>query len=103
MKHINEYINEAMAIRTRKIGKGWIEVVQSPFIAQVLAFDEPSEEYGINGGKISKLEIIRAGRKNEGSIVICRYDRGWDTPNEKEPDMDVVAKAFYDELIKRYN
>ena len=35
-------------------------------------YDEPSETYGINGGRISKLMI-----KIDGKIV-CNYDRGWD-------------------------
>ena len=35
-------------------------------------FEEPSEEYGINSGKISKL-MLKAN-----SEVICNYDRGWD-------------------------
>lgn len=35
-------------------------------------YDESSEEYGINGGKISKL-MLKAN-----SEVICNYDRGWD-------------------------
>lgn len=29
-------------------------------------------EWGIDGGRISKLEIKR------GDEIICRYDRGWD-------------------------
>ena len=35
-------------------------------------YDEPSETYGINGGRISKLMI-----KIDGETV-CNYDRGWD-------------------------
>lgn len=34
-------------------------------------FDEPSE-YGIDGGRISKLEITA------DDMVVCNYDRGWD-------------------------
>ena len=35
-------------------------------------FDEPSEDYGINGGKISKLSLKMDGK------WIANYDRGWD-------------------------
>ena len=35
-------------------------------------FDEPSEEYGIDGGRISKLMLKRNGE------IVCNYDRGWD-------------------------
>ena len=45
-------------------------------------YEEPSEEYGINGGKISKLMI-----KIDGQTV-CNYDRGWDIePTCKEAEM----------------
>ena len=45
-------------------------------------YDEPSETYGINGGRISKLMI-----KIDGKIV-CNYDRGWDIhPTCKEAEM----------------
>ena len=33
--------------------------------------DEPSETYGINGGRISKLKI------KIDDETICNYDRGW--------------------------
>jgi hypothetical protein len=35
-------------------------------------FEEPSEDYGINGGKISKLSLKMDGK------WIANYDRGWD-------------------------
>lgn len=45
-------------------------------------YDEPSETYGINGGRISKLMI-----KIDGETV-CNYDRGWDIhPTCKEAEM----------------
>ena len=43
-----------------KIAHYWVNV-----------FEEPSEDYGINGGKISKLSI-----KIDGAWV-ANYDRGW--------------------------
>ena len=45
-------------------------------------YEEPSEEYGINGGRISKLTI-----KINGTIT-ANYDRGWDIkPTCKEAEM----------------
>lgn len=45
-------------------------------------YEEPSEEYGINGGKISKLMLKADGK------IICNYDRGWDIePTCKEAEL----------------
>lgn len=55
-------------------------------------YDEPSEEYGINGGKISKLMLKADGE------VICNYDRGWDIePTCKEAELALAI------LMKEYN
>lgn len=55
------------------------------------AYDEPSE-YGINGGKISKLLIERNG------VTTCNYDRGWDI----EPQ-DELTKMALCILLNNYN
>lgn len=55
-------------------------------------FDEPSEEYGIEGGRISKLMI-----KVNGKITL-NYDRGWDV--EPEDEASQMAFAF---LMQKYN
>ena len=60
----------------------------------VKAYEEPSEEYGINGGKISKLSI-----KIDGEWV-ANYDRGWDI--EPDPENQVVQVAYYI-LLEQYN
>ena len=45
-------------------------------------YEEPSEEYGINGGRISKLTL----KINDKTV--CNYDRGWDIhPTCKEAEM----------------
>lgn len=55
-------------------------------------YDEPSETYGINGGRISKLMI-----KIDGETV-CNYDRGWDIePTCKEAEMALCI------LLENYN
>ena len=48
-------------------------------------YEEPSEEFGINGGKISKLTLKVDGK------IICNYDRGWDTkPTCKEAELTLA-------------
>lgn len=57
----------------------------------VKAFDEGSE-YGINGGKISKLLLKLDGE------VICNYDRGWDIEaTSKEAELAICI------LLNNYN
>ena len=47
----------------------------------IMVYDEPSK-FGINHGKISKLEL-----KQDGKIV-ANYDRGWDIrPTTKEAEI----------------
>ena len=44
-------------------------------------YDEPSK-FGINNGKISKLQLTQNGE------IIANYDRGWDIhPTTKEAEM----------------
>lgn len=58
----------------------------------VKAYERKSKEYGINGGKISKLML-----KLEGE-VICNYDRGWDIEaTSKEAEMALCI------LLNNYN
>lgn len=59
----------------------------------VKAFEEGSE-WGINGGKISKLSI-----KIDGEWV-ANYDRGWDV---KPADNDEAAQLAYCILLNEYN
>lgn len=54
-------------------------------------FDEGSQ-YGINGGKISKL-FIQDSNKN---ILAC-YDRGWDIKPHAE------AKEILEKILEAYN
>ncbi len=55
-------------------------------------YDEPSEEFGIDGGRISKLMIKIDGR------IAANYDRGWDM---KPVDEDVRLACGI--LLKEYN
>ena len=57
----------------------------------IKVYDEPSK-FGINHGKISKLEL-----KQDGKIV-ANYDRGWDIyPTTKEAEMALCI------LLNRHN
>ena len=49
-------------------------------------------QFGIDGGKISKLSIRKDGRE------LYNFDRGLDFDN-----LDDGGRAVYDELLKRYN
>ena len=55
-------------------------------------YDEGSQ-FGIDGGKVSKLSIRRLGESRD----LCNYDRGWDV----EPTDEV--KAVYDIILQKYN
>lgn len=60
----------------KAIGKAYIAVHYS-----IKVYNEPSK-FGINHGKISKLEL-----KQDGKIV-ANYDRGWDIyPTTKEAEL----------------
>lgn len=58
-------------------------------------YEEPSETFGIDGGKISKLTIRKL---NEGRDVL-NYDRGWDVHC---PD-DYEVRAVYAVILEKYN
>ena len=54
---------------------------------------ETGSEYGINGGKISKLTIRKVGETRD----LCHYDRGWDT----DPIEEVTTA--YAIILQEYN
>ena len=57
----------------------------------VKSYEEPIE-YGIDKGRISKLEIMIHGK------IVCRYDQGWDIkPSGRESE---IALAI---LMQQYN
>lgn len=72
--------------------EGRIKAGNSTFTYWAKHFDEASEEYGINGGRISKLTIKRDGR------IVYNYDRGLDIePADKDTDKALAT------LIRQYN
>jgi hypothetical protein len=56
-------------------------------------YEAPSEVYGIDGGKISKLTIRRHGESHD----LVNYDRGWDVEPADE------ARAVYAIILAKYN
>ena len=63
------------------------------FLYNLLAFDKPSD-FGIDGGRISKLWVATAARLT----MVVNYDRGWDVKPQTGDH-----KAVYAALLKRYN
>ena len=71
--------------------EGTIIINKKGYRYWVKHFDEGSQ-FGIDGGRISKLMIKRSGE------IVCNYDRGWDI---KPVDEDTeFALAI---LMKDYN
>ena len=52
----------------------------------LVAFEEPSQ-YGINNGRISKLDIRVDDR------IVVNYDRGWDVRVKPNTDTEAVYNA----------
>lgn len=71
--------------------EGSIKVSDSIFQYWIKVFEEGSE-FGIEGGKISKLMLKRDGK------VVCNYDRGWDI---KPVDLD--TQLAYEILVHSDN
>lgn len=72
--------------------EGSIKVKDSIIHYWVKHFEEPSEDWGIDGGRISKLSL-----KQDGEWV-ANYDRGWDL--EPTTEAAQIAAAI---LMKEYN
>ena len=51
---------------------------------EVKHYDEPSEEYGYKGSRMSKIEIRRNGK------VTFRYDRGLDIEAQDKGTLKVI-------------
>ena len=66
--------------------EGSIKVNSSIFHYWMKQFDEVSE-WGIEGGRISKLMIKRGGE------IVCNYDRGWDI-KPSDPDAQLAMEII---------
>ena len=72
--------------------EGSIRVRNSTFHYWVKYYDEPSDDFGIDGGRISKLMLRRNGE------IVYNYDRGLDT-KAKDEDTETALAI----LLKEYN
>lgn len=72
--------------------KGTLQLGKQTIQYWVKHFEEESEVYGLDGGRISKLSIKCDGR------WIAEYDRGWDT----KPNSSLAKKAL-SILKKKFN
>lgn len=71
---------EGTIIINKKVYRYWVK-----------HFDEGSQ-FGIDGGRISKLMIKRSGE------IVCNYDRGWDIkPMDEDTEFALAI------LMKDYN
>ena len=70
---------------------GFIDTASERYQYAAKVYAEKSEDYGINGGNVSKLEIRIDG------IVVVNYDRGWDVEPSTEEAQGVVAL-----ILKKY-
>ena len=96
---INEQeLNESVKITGKVKYADWSNfkavVDGDEYTIEAKIFKEPSD-YGIDGGKISKLGI----RHTSDSKQEINYDRGWDIKPPKSGNL----KKVYDEFIKKYN
>ena len=69
----------------------WIKGTIDGYSFYIKRYDE-SSEYGISGGRISKLEIWKDGQ------LFVQYDRGW----SKKPNGAQVKKV-YEQILREYN
>jgi len=64
----------------------WTEFEVSSYTVQALIFDLPSEDYGIEGGCISKLWIVN----QETGKCVYNYDRGLDFSDMNPDDLEMI-------------
>lgn len=69
----------------------WQSFFYKGYYVEIKHYEE-SSEFGINGGRISKLYI------SSNKKAVCNYDRGWDIRPETDD-----AQAVYEEILKKYN
>ena len=66
--------------------EGALKVYDSIFHYWMKVYEDPSQ-YGINGGKVSKLMLKRDGE------IVCNYDRGWDI-EPADPDTQLALEIL---------
>jgi len=69
----------------------WIKGTIDGYDFHIKQYEEGSD-YGILGGRISKLEIWKDGE------LLTQYDRGW-----SQAPHDAKTKAVYKQILRQYN
>lgn len=67
-------------------------LVKGKVVAYTVKHFEEGSDFGIDGGKISKLSLKVNGK------IAANYDRGWDVRPKDE-----ISKEAYKILLKKYN
>ena len=96
--HSNSFKEASSMLKVKPVFQtlgSWVEgseefggELEITFCAKVFTKGSP---LGIDGGKISKLEI------RLGNEILCSYDRGWDI----EPSAEVTP--FYESILAQFN
>ena len=66
--------------------EGSLKINESVFHYWIKEYEEGSQ-FGIDGGKVSKLMLKRDGK------VVCNYDRGWDI-EPADPDTQLAVEIL---------
>jgi hypothetical protein len=69
--------------------EGSLKIGDQIFTYCAKVYGESSEDYGLEGSKVSKLEI------RLGDMPVARYDRGWDIEPETENAQLAVAAILH--------
>jgi len=75
----------------------WSEGIANGFYYSIKYYDEPSSEFGLDSGRISKLMLWKDGAYGSREIA-ARYERGWCQLND-----DVETTAALQILMDKYN
>ena len=70
----------------------WKQGITSGHWWQAKVYDEPSQ-FGINGGRVSKLVIARGSRWEGMNHIVNTYDRGPDVDRTPPGLLDAVLAA----------
>lgn len=86
MKTTNQEIKISRCGSQHQFGT-WVEGSYNGYKFEALVFTERSS-YGIDDGKVSKLEIKRAGE------TVAYYDCGWDVKPKSERVLNKIVAAL---------
>lgn len=103
--HIYKNRKHIMKILQAHDQTGWVTALIEGRWVQAKVYDEPSD-YGINGGRVSKLVISKTATRNPNKVFfdqMCfNYDRGLDFDEAPEGMVEKVVAAL-ETLPKIFN